>query len=65
MAAGPARPEPARSLEQMTSMPARRASRIVRETGATTIHYLCDFGESWDHVIKLERWFENMPTGDR
>jgi hypothetical protein len=32
---------------------------IVRETGAKTIHYLYDFGDSWDHVIKLEKWFEN------
>ncbi|MET3996616.1 hypothetical protein ABID65_008293, partial [Bradyrhizobium sp. S3.9.2] len=24
-----------------------------------TIHYLYDFGDSWDHVIKLEKWFDN------
>lgn len=35
---------------------------IVRETGAKTIHYLYDFGDDWDHVIKLEKWFENTPT---
>jgi hypothetical protein len=35
---------------------------IVRETGAKTIHYLYDFGDSWDHVIKLEKWFENTPV---
>ena len=35
---------------------------IVQETGAKTIHYLYDFGDSWDHVIKLEKWFDNTPT---
>jgi pRiA4b ORF-3-like protein len=35
---------------------------IVRETGAKTIHYLYDFGDSWDHVIKLEKWFDDTPT---
>jgi hypothetical protein len=32
---------------------------VVRDTGAKMIHYLYDFGDSWDHVIKLEKWFEN------
>jgi hypothetical protein len=27
-----------------------------------TIHYLYDFGDSWDHVIKLEKWFNDVPT---
>ncbi|WP_244481893.1 plasmid pRiA4b ORF-3 family protein [Bradyrhizobium pachyrhizi] len=36
-----------------------RLCDIVRETGAKTIHYLYDFGDSWDHVIKLEKWFDN------
>ncbi len=45
-------------------MDARKARLcdIVRETGAKTIHYLYDFGDSWDHVIKLEKWFENTTT---
>ena len=34
---------------------------IIHETGAKTIHYLYDFGDNWDHVIKLEKWFENTP----
>ncbi|WP_247474608.1 IS66 family insertion sequence element accessory protein TnpB [Bradyrhizobium sp. 30] len=36
-----------------------RLSNIVQETGAKTIHYLYDFGDSRDHVIKLEKWFDN------
>ena len=35
---------------------------IIEETGAKTIHYLYDFGDGWDHVIKLEKWFENTPV---
>ncbi|UPT95866.1 plasmid pRiA4b ORF-3 family protein [Bradyrhizobium barranii subsp. apii] len=40
-----------------------RLCDIVRETGAKTIHYLYDFGDSWDHVIKLEKWFDNTDGG--
>jgi hypothetical protein len=36
-----------------------RLCDIVRDTGAKTIHYLYDFGDSWDHVIKLEKWFDD------
>lgn len=39
-----------------------RLSNIVQETGAKTSHYLYDFGDSWDHVIKLETWFDNTST---
>lgn len=39
-----------------------RLCDIVRETGAKTIHYLYDFGDSWDHVFKPEKWFENATT---
>jgi hypothetical protein len=35
---------------------------IVRDTGAKTIRYLYDFGDDWQHVVKLERWFENTDT---
>ena len=43
---------------------ARRARLydIVRDTGAKTIRYLYDFGDDWQHVIKLERRFENADT---
>jgi hypothetical protein len=37
---------------------------IVRDTGAKTIRYLYDFGDDWQHVIELERWFENTDTAD-
>ena len=39
-----------------------RLCDIVRNTGAKTVHYLYDFGDSWDHVIKLEKWFDNTST---
>jgi hypothetical protein len=38
-----------------------RLCDVVRETGAKTIHYLYDFGDNWDHVIKLEKWFDGAP----
>ena len=34
---------------------------IVRETGAKTIHYIYDFGDNWDHTLKLEKWFPDDP----
>src|SRR4051794_3870822 len=52
-------------------MDARKARLcdIVRETGAKTIHYLYDFGDSWDHVIKLEKQHHDgghaLPTRGR
>ncbi len=39
-----------------------RLCDVVQDTGAKTIHYLYDFGDSWDHVIKLEKWFDNTTT---
>ncbi|WP_456794055.1 plasmid pRiA4b ORF-3 family protein [Bradyrhizobium sp. USDA 4506] len=39
-----------------------RLCAIVRETGAKTNRYLYDFGDGWDHVIKLEKWFDDTPT---
>jgi hypothetical protein len=40
-----------------------RLSEIVQETGAKTIHYLYDFGDRWNHVIKLEKWFDTTTEG--
>lgn len=39
-----------------------RLCDVVQETGARTIHCLYDFGDSWEHVIKLEKWFDNTTT---
>lgn len=39
-----------------------RLCDIIQETGAKTIHCLYDFGDSWDHVIKFEKWFRKTPT---
>jgi hypothetical protein len=39
-----------------------RLCDIIHETGTKTLHYLCDFGDSWSHVIKLEKWFDEVPT---
>jgi len=36
-----------------------RLCDVINETGAKTIHYLYDFGDSWDHVITLERFFQD------
>ena len=35
---------------------------IVRDTGAKTIRYIYDFGDNWEHVIKLEKWVESTTT---
>jgi Plasmid pRiA4b ORF-3-like protein len=34
---------------------------VIEDTGSKTIHYLYDFGDGWDHVIKLERVGEANP----
>jgi hypothetical protein len=36
-----------------------RLDDLVRDTGAKTIRYTYDFGDSWRHVIKLEAWVPN------
>ncbi len=37
---------------------ARKATlrTIIQETGAKTIHYVYDFGDHWDHTIKLDKF---------
>ncbi|MEI9914698.1 MAG: plasmid pRiA4b ORF-3 family protein [Methylovirgula sp.] len=32
-----------------------RLDRIVEDTGAKTLRYLYDFGDGWDHTVKIER----------
>ena len=31
-----------------------RLHRVVEDTGARTLHYVYDFGDGWDHTIKIE-----------
>lgn len=49
-------------LQPMDARKARLCD-IVRDTGAKTIHYLYDFGDSWDHVIKLEKMVREHHDG--
>jgi len=48
--------------DQLVDARKARLYDIVRDTGAKTIRYLYDFGDDWQHVIKLERWFEDAET---
>jgi hypothetical protein len=32
-----------------------RLDRVIKDTGVRTLHYLYDFGDGWDHTIKIER----------
>ena len=42
---------------------ARKATlaRIVEDTGAKTLRYLYDFGDGWEHTIKIERLIDPLP----
>ncbi|MBN9550803.1 MAG: plasmid pRiA4b ORF-3 family protein [Alphaproteobacteria bacterium] len=42
---------------------ARKATlaSIVEDTGAKTLRYLYDFGDGWEHTIKIERLFDPLP----
>ena len=52
----------ARPGDQAVDARKARLYDIVRDTGAKTIRYLYDFGDDWQQVIKLERWFEDADT---
>ncbi len=41
-----------------------RLDRIVEDTGAKTLRYLYDFGDGWDHTVKIERLLDPVP-GER
>jgi hypothetical protein len=47
-----------RSRPRARPVPAARR----RCTRSAPTSYLYDFGDDWQHVIKLERWFENVDT---
>lgn len=34
---------------------------VVGDTGAKTLHYLYDFGDGWEHTVKIERLVEADP----
>ena len=34
---------------------------LIEDTGARTIHYLYDFGDGWDHAVRIERIGEPDP----
>lgn len=42
---------------------ARKATlaSIVEDTGARTLRYLYDFGDGWEHTIKIERLVDPLP----
>ena len=44
-------------------LPAPKATlhAVIEETGARTIHYVYDYGDNWNHVIRIERIGEPDP----
>lgn len=44
-------------------LPASKATlqSVLEDTGTKTIHYLYDFGDGWDHVIRIERILDATP----
>jgi hypothetical protein len=41
-----------------------RLDRIVEDTGAKTLRYFYDFGDGWEHTVKIERLVDPVP-GER
>ena len=46
---------------------ARKATllRVLNDVGGKTIKYLYDFGDGWEHTIKIERIFPDVPGLDQ
>lgn len=44
-------------------MPAKKTTleKVLEDTGARTIQYVYDFGDDWDHSIRIERVYEAIP----
>jgi Plasmid pRiA4b ORF-3-like protein len=34
---------------------------VLDDTGAKTLHYIYDFGDNWEHTIKIEKLFDPIP----
>lgn len=45
-------------------MPAKKATleKVLEDSGARTIQYVYDFGDNWDHSIRIERINEATPS---
>jgi hypothetical protein len=37
---------------------------VLEDVGAKTLHYFYDFGDGWEHTIKIERLLDPMPGTD-
>jgi hypothetical protein len=46
-------------LDAMGDACKTRLYDVVAQTGAKTLRYVYDFGDNWEHVLKLEKWVEN------
>ena len=46
---------------------ARKATllRVLNDVGGKTIKYLYDFGDGWEHTIKIEKIFPDVPSLDQ
>ena len=44
-------------------LPAKKTTlqKVIEETGARTIQYVYDFGDDWDHAIRVEKVSEAIP----
>ena len=40
----------------------RRSGIVVANTGAKTLHYTYDFGDDWEHVVRIERFTDPDPA---
>jgi Plasmid pRiA4b ORF-3-like protein len=56
-----ARPIPRRTGAATFSTPERRGSDILGDIGTKKLVYLYDFGDGWEHTIKIERLADPEP----